>query len=272
MGKPFYNNCVNWNPDEVDLLHELIDYAEDISYTKLKTLVNKEDLSAIERALGYDSALKMKNDWAVSFHIHPMTQIPFFKQSAIEFVFATDDDIDRLRKVFERREALEELSDEIAPIHKPLANIPAELQRLAFVNEWADDVIEQIVARAEETSQDPNELGSKIAICTQLKALREGCNKDLDAELDDLLGVDATVFPSIDSGVSGLYVAQKDIPCDPHRKGIILGATLTELVCSDDSLEVFMRPRTFEFKNAVIGQRLPESRRVSRMKVGASLG
>lgn len=272
MGKLFYNTCVNWNMDDIDLLHELTDHAEEISYNKLKTLVSKEDLASIEFGLGYGAGLKMKDDYAVSFHIHPLTQIPYFQHSRIEYVFATNDDVGKLRDVWEKRKALDEIASDIASRHKSVVNIPADLQRTAFVNEWADDLVEQVMARAEDTAQDANELGSKIATCTQLIALRGGDNQDLKAELDDLLGLDADVFPSHACNVSGLYAAQNDISCDPHRKGVILGATLTELVCSDDSLEVFMRPRTFEFKNATIGQRLPESRRVPRMKVGASLG
>lgn len=272
MGKPFYNNCVNWNLDDIDLLHELIDQAEEISYTKLKTLVSKEDLASIEFGLGYGAGLKMKDDYAVSFHIHPLTQIPYFQHSRIEYVFATNDDVGKLREVCERREVLSDIASDVALRHKSVVNISADLQRTAFVNEWADDLVEHIVARAEEMTQDVNELGSKIATCTQLIALREGDNKDLKAELDDLLGVDANLFPSHACNVSGLYAAHNSLRCEPHRKGVILGATLTELVCSDDSLEVFMRPRTFEFQRAVIGQRLPESRRVPRIKAGASLG
>ena len=272
MRKPFYNTCVNWNMDDIALLQELVGHAEEISYTKLKTLISKEDLDSIEFGLGYDAGLKMKDDDAVSFHIHPLTQIPYFQHSRIEYVFATNDDVGKLREVCQRREALSDIASDVALRHKSAANITADLQRTAFVNEWADDLVEHIVARAEETAQDPSELGSRIATCTQLIALREGDNTDLKAELDDLLGVDANLFPSHACNVSGLYAARNNLPCEPHRKGVILGATLTELVCSDDSLEVFMRPRTFEFQKAVIGQRLPESRRVPRMKAGASLG
>jgi hypothetical protein len=94
----FYNNCVNWDRNDVHEeggLCDMIDDARQITrYTFLKH-VDRESLAVVERNLGYaphckDAILRMANDFHVSYHrskLHGET-VYYFRHSAIEYVFA----------------------------------------------------------------------------------------------------------------------------------------------------------------------------------------
>lgn len=96
--KPFYSDCVGW-PDDVDDLIYLQDESEEISRARFLKLVDKDVLKDIEAGLGYNRALKMKDDYHVRYHLHEPTGIPYFVHSAIEHVFATRDDIAALHEM-----------------------------------------------------------------------------------------------------------------------------------------------------------------------------
>ena len=56
--------------------------------------IDKDEMEKIEKTLGYDHCgLKMKDDWAVSYHrskLHNHT-VYYFKHSMIEYVFVPDE-------------------------------------------------------------------------------------------------------------------------------------------------------------------------------------
>ena len=108
--KPFHNNCVSWERDEVDDLILLQDEADEIGRDRFVRLVDQEDLSSLERHLGYDRHLRMADDYHVTYHLHEPTGIPFLRHSAIEHVFATRTDLDALR---ERLETVREAEEEV---------------------------------------------------------------------------------------------------------------------------------------------------------------
>ena len=92
----FYNNCVGWNPDDVDTndgLANMIDSAFSISRRQFLQLVDRDELKELEEGLGYSEhhtqGLTMAADYHVSYHTSQLHGKPcaFFKQSAIEHVF-----------------------------------------------------------------------------------------------------------------------------------------------------------------------------------------
>lgn len=104
--RPFYNNCVNWE-DDVLLLHFLQDDPVDLSRETFLKHVDRQDLALLEEQLGYDRNLRMSGDPYVQYRREPKTGIPYFVHSAIEYVFATRDDIDNLKREAEAWRAAE---------------------------------------------------------------------------------------------------------------------------------------------------------------------
>jgi len=96
--RPFFANCVGW-PEDLQMLEFLIEEGEEVSRDEFLRLVDKEILAGLERDLGYDRHLRMKDDYHVGYRVEPRTGIPFFVHSAIEFVFATNDEVDGLRDI-----------------------------------------------------------------------------------------------------------------------------------------------------------------------------
>lgn len=88
----YYTNCMNWPRADVHAPGGLCDMiAEETGVTRRTFLhhVNRDDLKAIEEALGYDRGFRMSGDWHVSYHrskLHGVT-VYYFKHSAIEYVF-----------------------------------------------------------------------------------------------------------------------------------------------------------------------------------------
>lgn len=104
MRKPFHATCVGW-PHEVAWLIHLQEQAEEIGRSAFLKLVDAVDMKAAEASLGYAAprarGLKMADDLHVRYFLEPATRIPFFVHSAIEFVFATTEDIDALGRNYE---------------------------------------------------------------------------------------------------------------------------------------------------------------------------
>jgi hypothetical protein len=88
MGRlPFYNTCVGWRPDQMDALHHLCDYGREIKRATFRKHVARDELDDIERSLGYNRAIRMKNDYTVRYYRCGV--VYYFIWSAIEHVFAT---------------------------------------------------------------------------------------------------------------------------------------------------------------------------------------
>lgn len=93
MTYSFYGDCVGWPEDKVNDLTEMIDSAIDISGKTFLKHVNRDDLKALEVALGYSThpkqGLTMAGDCHVSYHRSKVfgKRCYFFKHSAIEYVF-----------------------------------------------------------------------------------------------------------------------------------------------------------------------------------------
>jgi len=85
MNLPYFNNCVNWNPQDVDALIELCENAKEITLSTLKRNVNKFDFQQLEREFGFP----LKKDWHVRYGkgmLHGRVAY-FIIHSAIEYVF-----------------------------------------------------------------------------------------------------------------------------------------------------------------------------------------
>ncbi len=96
----FYNNCVNWDREDVHAaggLCEMINAASDITRKTFLLHVDAESRAGVEGSLGYvphdpGAVLTMARDYHVSYHkskLHGET-VYFFKHSAIEYVFKTN--------------------------------------------------------------------------------------------------------------------------------------------------------------------------------------
>jgi hypothetical protein len=88
----YFNNCVNWDADDVHNeggLCDLIDNIEDISRRKFLAKVCKDDLKELEAALGYDKHFPMTRDQHVNYFVskHHNKTVYGFQHSAIEYVF-----------------------------------------------------------------------------------------------------------------------------------------------------------------------------------------
>jgi hypothetical protein len=109
--RPYFCNCVSWPPEDLPVLELLISDSDEIPYADLVAAVQPGDLRALERGLGYGrTGLKMAEDWHVRHHRHAETGVVFVKHSAIEHVFATEADLERLREIVELRREEESLS------------------------------------------------------------------------------------------------------------------------------------------------------------------
>jgi len=88
----FYSDCVNWNPDDVHVeggLVDLIDKRTEITRARFLSNVNRDQLEEIERNLGYDEHMAMREDGYVEYFksVHHEEVVYGFRQSAIEYVF-----------------------------------------------------------------------------------------------------------------------------------------------------------------------------------------
>jgi hypothetical protein len=91
----FYSTCVNWpeHPGIADGLDSMIDNARTITRESFVKYIDRTELQAIEKGLGYSlnrrAGLVMADDWHVSYHRSKLhdKRVYFFKWSAIEHVF-----------------------------------------------------------------------------------------------------------------------------------------------------------------------------------------
>lgn len=87
---PYFNNCVNWDEDDVDALTEMIDASLKITRRTFLQHVNWDDMRRLSRHLSYGPDLPMSRDWAVQYFRSKLhgERVYFFTWSAIEYVFA----------------------------------------------------------------------------------------------------------------------------------------------------------------------------------------
>ena len=89
----FYNNCVNWNRNDVPALSEMINNSIQIERKTFRKHVDAAELLDIELLLSYDrhpsQGLTMAGDYHVSYHRSKLHEkrVYYFRHSAIEYVF-----------------------------------------------------------------------------------------------------------------------------------------------------------------------------------------
>jgi hypothetical protein len=92
MKMRFFNNCVGWNPADVNSdggLCDMISLNRQVARSTFLRHTHSGDRAMLEKSLGYDAGFKMKDDWHVSYHkslLHGIT-VYYFRHSGIEFVF-----------------------------------------------------------------------------------------------------------------------------------------------------------------------------------------
>jgi hypothetical protein len=96
MSYSFFNNCVNWNPQDVyndGGLSDLIEHSISITRSTFLKHVNAKELQEIAENLGYSrhpsQGLTMAGDWHISYHRskHHGERAYYFAWSGIEYVF-----------------------------------------------------------------------------------------------------------------------------------------------------------------------------------------
>jgi hypothetical protein len=86
----FHTTCVQSTYQKIT---EMTDAAKEITRQTFLKYVNKDELKEIEKSLGYSignqKGLKMKDDWAVSYHksTYNKKKCVYFRWSAIEHIF-----------------------------------------------------------------------------------------------------------------------------------------------------------------------------------------
>lgn len=100
MKRNFLWTCVAWPPERLEALIALQDEASEIPLPDFVERVDEADWQDLLCNLGYTTAqstgIRIEDDHHVRFHLHEPTGIPFMVHSAIEHVFAREEEIDRL--------------------------------------------------------------------------------------------------------------------------------------------------------------------------------
>lgn len=84
----YFNNCVSWNPSELESLEDLIDKEIEIEYAELTENVSQEELDSVF-TMYEDCPLTLEKDWSVRYF---KTELDgklcyMVRHSAIEYVF-----------------------------------------------------------------------------------------------------------------------------------------------------------------------------------------
>lgn len=93
MKLQYYSSCVDWPCKGYDDLSTIIDNSIDVTRRTFLKHVDQEELSQIERALGYEEhhskGLTMAQDWHVTYHRSNLKgrRVYYFQHSRIEYVF-----------------------------------------------------------------------------------------------------------------------------------------------------------------------------------------
>jgi len=91
----YFNNCVNWDPRDVEVeggLADLIENSNTVDRNIFLRHVSYHDLAMLEKELGYTKDFKMENDWHVTYFKskHHEEIVYGFVHSAIEYIFERD--------------------------------------------------------------------------------------------------------------------------------------------------------------------------------------
>lgn len=249
LKKPFYSDCVGWPRDKVALLHELIDESEDIARSTFIAYADTETMRGLESNLGYDRGFSMSKDYHVRYKSHKATGIKFFVHSAIEYVFADAEQIEKLDSLVLQKQELKDLEDELPHVER--LELPANLLRLALVNEWSDDFICLVDQRATHlgfTDQEKEGFFSTIAQDLQLNQLRGGDTRILGTIAGRLnLSSTDNLLELLEGNQSlcGRYDLAPATPENTRGSLRVIGSTMTELVLAvnDTSAVVVDRAR-----------------------------
>ena len=99
--RPFFSTCVSWcSVAPIQALEWLCENADEITLEDFRLRVDDREFNLILSQLGYaedpKNGLTIENDYHVRFHLERRTGIPFMVHSAIEYVFAESEDVDRV--------------------------------------------------------------------------------------------------------------------------------------------------------------------------------
>lgn len=94
LRRPFHATCVGW-PGDIRVLEHLISERQRINRADFMQIVDIPAMKRLERKLGYGKeGLTMAGDYHVRYYVEPVSQVPYFVHSAVEYVFATPSDIE----------------------------------------------------------------------------------------------------------------------------------------------------------------------------------
>lgn len=108
--RSYFSNCVNWPAaceNEIgapclEALHRLIDKGVEITLADFRSGVDPEDYLTLLGDLNYarpgEAGMKIEDDWHVAFRREPETGILFVVHSAIEYVFASAEEVGELQQ------------------------------------------------------------------------------------------------------------------------------------------------------------------------------
>lgn len=104
--RPFFSNCVSWCENApLEVLEWLCENADDIVLSDFKGRVDIYDFAQLVSDLGYagddEMGLKIEEDYHVAYKVERRSGVPFIVHSAIEYVFASPEDIDRIQGFIE---------------------------------------------------------------------------------------------------------------------------------------------------------------------------
>lgn len=110
--KPFFSNCVSWCSNApLQSLEWLCENADEISLEDFRQRVDPDAFDDILSSLGYaqedDAGIRVEDDYHVDFRVERRTGIPFMIHSAIEYVFATEDDLERVAEMVDMETSFE---------------------------------------------------------------------------------------------------------------------------------------------------------------------
>ena len=103
--RPFFSDCISWpatckeaiSSDGMSALHHLIENGENISLEQFRNSISEHDWEDLIRTLGYapegENGLRIEEDYHVAFRHDPESGVIFAVHSAIEYVFATPEEV-----------------------------------------------------------------------------------------------------------------------------------------------------------------------------------
>jgi hypothetical protein len=88
MNYRFYDNCVGWNPSDLESLEQMIDDGEEITYDELTEYVTEETLDK-EFPMYRGCPLTLETDWHVHYFKSTLhgKHCVYVVHSCIEYVF-----------------------------------------------------------------------------------------------------------------------------------------------------------------------------------------